>query len=898
MNKILLTGAAMAFTIATQAQTINTFPYTEDFESQATCPTGCGAACQTLTGGWVNPTTDNLDWLVDNNGTSSSNTGPTANGGADHNPGIAGGLYLYVETSCSGTGYSNMQALLESPWFNFTSFTGGAELNFWYHSFGGTQGPLNIEARVGTVGPLSTWTNIGGPYQDNIDLWQEATICVPAGLTGVDSVQFRFNYVSGTSFTGDVAIDDITVREVPPNDAAATQIFANGGCGLSTTETIAIEIQNQGGLDISAGTTIPVSYMINGGTPVTETYTTSILLNEKCSGAGTETYTFAATADFSVPGTYNIVAWTDYSSDSNMSNDTAFLTIISTPVFSGVPYMENFESGQNGWMIDNTNNGSWAFGTPALTTIVGAASGDSAFVTNNYNANENSWVESPCLDISNANGAEWVTLKLWHESEFSWDGANLSASYDGGATWTIVGSFGTTMGVNWYTDNSINGNPGGSQEGWTGRNSSNNGSRGWICATHKLDSATMVNNGSVKFRVNFGTDGSVQDEGFAFDDFAIGYQISYNALADSVSVCDTSYTLDAGPGYEFYSWENLATGVRTMGQTMEITTTGTYALTVSDSTGMCAMDTTHIDITPFVNPNLMDMTVCIGDSAMYVAPFDTLYTYAWSNGASTDTVYFSTPGTVGLIQTDTATGCVYNDSVMLMNNIPVSLMDMSACMGDTLMLDATTADATYMWSTGDTTAMISATSDITVYVDVMDTTLGCMSSDTATLTFNSLPTVDLGGDSTICVNHIYTLDAGTGASFMWSSGETTQMITLDGSVLGAGTFNYSVTVTDANGCMGSDSVVITVDPCTGIDEFNSLGLSIYPNPTNGIIRFNVANGNNNSNVSITSMSGKLVFQETFNANTGDIDITELSKGVYLMTVESNGAFSTMRLIKE
>ena len=904
MKKITFLSAAIGFTAIANGQTISSYPYLEDFEAQVTCPTGCGAACQTITGGWTNVITDDLDWLVDVNGTSSSNTGPTSNSGADHTIG-AGGKYIYVETSCNGTGYSNKTAILESPWYNFSAITGAMQLDFWYHAYGQTQGPLVVEARQGTVGLNSAWIQIGNTIQDDIDLWQNSKICFPTNFIGLDSVQFRFNYTSGTSFTGDVALDDISLIEIIPDDAALTQISEISGCGLTSAETITFDLQNQGGIDISPGTSFQVSYSINGATPVTETFTNTNLLHNKCAGAGIETFSFNTLADLSSTGTYNVEVWVDYTGDLNNSNDTLSISIINTPIFGGIPYFENFENGPNGWTIDtvNTSNSSWFYGTPALSTIMGAASGDSAFVTgfgnSSYNADENSWVESPCFDISNANGNEWVSIKIWYESEFSWDGANLTVSYDGGSTWSLIGNIGTTEGYNWYNDAGINGAPGGSTIGWSGRNSSGNGSGNWICATHKLDSADFVGNGSAKFRINFGSDGGVQDNGFAFDDFAIGYPITYNGLADSVTgICDTVYTVDAGAGYDFYVWENIATGEKTLGQTLDVLSTGNYSVTVSDATGMCASDTVYVELFNFVNPDLTSIAICLGDTITLDAPLDVNYTYAWSTGDSVNSIQVSNPGLISLTQTDIVSGCSATDSA-LVSIFEVNLNDTIVCEDVNVVLDATLSNGTYAWSTGATTPSISISNlDGTFSVTVTDSISGCVTTDMATLTFNPNLSVDLGLDPTICVNHTLDLDAGMANSYLWSTGETTQIITVDGPTLGAGTYNFDVTITDVNGCTDMDAIVVTVDPCTGITEANALGLSVYPNPSNGIINYNLESANVESNIRVTSIGGQLIYQETVRSNAGTIDISGISKGVYILTVESNNVISNLRLIVE
>ena len=63
--------------------------------------------------------------------------------------------------------------------------------------------------------------------------------------------------------------------------------------------------------------------------------------------------------------------------------------------------------------------------------------------------------------------------------------------------------------------------------------------------------------------------------------------------------------------------------------------------------------------------------------------------------------------------------------------------------------------------------------------------------------------VDLGNDTTICVDEVLTLDAGTGSSFVWSTGEITQTIQVDT------TGTYWVEVTDgASGCTGFDDIEV------------------------------------------------------------------------------------------
>lgn len=576
MKKFFTLLTALGFGSLATGQVVNTYPFVEDFESFPTCGTGCGAVCNTLLNGFTNSTADDIDWLTDNNGTSSSGTGPTANGGADHTTGAAGGLYLFVETSCSGTGYPNAQAILESPWFDFSAGL-NMQLEFWYHAFGATTGNLNIETRTSLNGG---WSAFAGPITDNQDVWQLFSQCVGPTLAGQDSVQFRWNYISGSSFTGDIALDDISVSQVNQNDVGVTMISGPSGCGLGTTETITAEICNFGDT-VFAGTMIPVSYTVDGGAPVTETLTLTGDLLDICNGGGCVTYTFTTPADLSVPGLHTLVGYTALAGDPVQANDTTTGSVNNLPVGGTLPYFENFESTvvNGGWTVNQNGNGTWEAGSPAKVEIVGTTSGDTCMIAGTllgtYNANENSNVTSPCIDISSATGAEVVTMKINVSSENSWDGANLFYSIDGGVSWTQQGAFNDPM--NWYDDNSISGAPNGSQEGWTGDFA--NGSNGWICASNDLDSTLMVDNDAIIFRVGFGSDGSVQREGFAFDDFAIGLPITYQGgLADSiVGVCDTAVFVDGGAQYAWYRWDHPGTGAVRWGRmpALESMVTGT-----------------------------------------------------------------------------------------------------------------------------------------------------------------------------------------------------------------------------------------------------------------------------------------------------------------------------------
>ncbi len=75
----------------------------------------------------------------------------------------------------------------------------------------------------------------------------------------------------------------------------------------------------------------------------------------------------------------------------------------------------------------------------------------------------------------------------------------------------------------------------------------------------------------------------------------------------------------------------------------------------------------------------------------------------------------------------------------------------------------------------------------------------------------SVPDVNLGDDAIVCGDNSMILDAGefADATYLWSTGATTQSIEVDSTGVGIGTVSYWVEVTNQNNCKGSDTIQIT-----------------------------------------------------------------------------------------
>ena len=805
-QKITTTLMALALSMGAIAQ-ISSFPNTTNFESEGLCGTSCTGSCA-LTGVWRNGdqygfVQAGTDWLSEDGPTPSTTTGPDI----DHTLGSATGKYAYIETS----GCNNVPAHLVSDVYDFTALT-APKISFWYHMFGATMGTMSVD--VDSSG-LGNWDlNVVPSWTDNVDLWQLKEISL-AAYAGKSNVRIRIRGNTGTSFTSDMAVDDITVFQPLQNDLEHVSVLAGGGCGNSTTTPVEITLVNAGSDTIDAGTAIPVSFQI-GATVVTDTIITTMpyLAND------TFSYTFVnGFADLSGPGIVIIDSWVDW--DSAPGNDSSTVNAQGIPIISTYPYYEDFEAGQNGWIINNGATGTWAFGTPAKTTINSAGSGVNSFVTGGLGTGfyvdfENSYVEGPCFDFTNICDPV-ISMKVWWNAEFSWDGMNVTYSTDGGTTWSLVGAYGDPN--NWYTDNSIVGAPGGDQSGWSGRASTTNGSGGWVTARHRI--AGAGGNSTVKIRFNFGTDGSVTDDGVAFDDVKI-----YNAMdlgTDKLACSPAAIALDAYEGNiaATYSWSDGATTATTTAAT-----TDTYVVTMTD--GSCVVSDSVYVLIADVNTTVdlgNDSTVC-DDVLLLDAGNWPQSTFSWSNGSTNASITATSTAAYTLAITNVCG--VYNDTInVLMDSAPVVNLGNDSTWCDEAMLDAGTAN-TFMWSNGDVNAITTVYGSGAYTVEAVSQ-YGCIGRDTITVNIGLTPIVALGNDSTWCGQAI--LSAGNaGSSYAWSTADTT--VTTVAATSGV----YSVEVTSVEGCSASDTINVTINqPGTFTQTFsecNGFSISVGVNTYN------------------------------------------------------------------
>lgn len=273
-------------------------------------------------------------------------------------------------------------------------------------------------------------------------------------------------------------------------------------------------------------------------------------------------------------------------------------------------------------------------------------------------------------------------------------------------------------------------------------------------------------------------------------------------LGPNQQLCSGStLVLDAGNAGSTFSWSS---GEVT--QTINVTVGATYIVSVTNQAGLIGRDTILITqvAAPSVNLGVDTVTLCTGATQLFDAG-NAGSTYLWSNGATTQTVNLTTPGLYSVAVTNT-NGCTVIDSVRILNNAsPVVALgaDLDVCAGTTVMLDAGNVGSTYLWSTGTTGQTMTTTTPGMYYVKVTNTT-GCFTYDTVVVTNKAKPVVALGADLSKCPTDSVTLDAGAGfTTYLWSNNATTQTIKV------GAPGQYIATVTNADGCTGIDTVIVT-----------------------------------------------------------------------------------------
>lgn len=299
--------------------------------------------------------------------------------------------------------------------------------------------------------------------------------------------------------------------------------------------------------------------------------------------------------------------------------------------------------------------------------------------------------------------------------------------------------------------------------------------------------------------------------------------------SDSVAMCTgASIVLDGNPtsGVSYQWLLNTGNISGATSSTLSVNQAGNYSLYVMDGNG-CEATSAPFAVSIHAEPSISSTNdqFCLNSAvaALTATSADPNIVYTWDNGAGTVTgstiplnslvAGATTYTVVGVDQN----GC--DDTVQVVATILAPpTFGFSAndfCLNAAGTLSADNAGLTYSWDNGTVTTGTS----VTVPATTVGTTTysvtgtdgnGCETINNIDAIVHDLPIIEIlnevGGDTTICGSTPIDLLASGASSYVWSTTETTNPITV------GTTGTYSVTGTDAFGCVNSTFINVTTAP--------------------------------------------------------------------------------------
>lgn len=537
------------------------------------------------------------------------------------------------------------------------------------------------------------------------------------------------------------------------------------------------------------------------------------------------------------------------------------------------PYSEGFEINDGGWASGGSLS-DWAWGAPAKTVISSAATGTKCWnvgglVGGRYNDGEASWLQSPCFDFTGLQ-YPFISFNVFWEMERRFDGAGFQYSTDLGVSWTNVGS--VSDAVNCLNENWFNFSPiqyintlATVRDGWSGNIQTtvgscqgSGGSAGWVTAKHTMP--YLAGRSNVIFRFIFGA-GTVCNnyDGFAVDDILIAEAPPNNASftysctnSNTVSFTNTSDLCPAS-NWDFGDIASGPNNTSTAANPTHIfSAPGTYTVTLiasgPDNAASTTTETIHIlGLTTTVISN----NNCSGDNngsaSVSVQPAGVgPFSYSWNTSpVQTTAAIAGLPGGMYTVTVNAANSCNASATINItepaaMSHI-INIVQPGCAVATgtaTIVESGGTGPYTYAWSpSGGNAATATGLTPGNYSVTITDSR-GCIDMANLTIATAIAPAISIVGKKDASCFGLHdgaatALASGGNSPYTYSWNTIPVQNTASASNLSAG--NFSVTVTDNNGCKATTSVQIN-EPASGScsdvyfpNAFTPNGDAINPN---------------------------------------------------------------------
>ncbi len=197
----------------------------ENFENTLPCRPNCGEVCP-IDGFWRNSSNDDFDWITLTGPTPTIGTGPDGDVSGD-------GQFIYLEVSGGNCNDGNLAYLLSNCVRIDKANSDTCHFSFNYHMQGNDVGSLSLE--VTTDGGFS-WRQLWEKSGDQGAAWKKVYLGFDQLQNG-EVAQFRFTGTGGSGPKGDIAIDGIVFYGTEDLGAPANQFFVdNDGDGFGNPE--------------------------------------------------------------------------------------------------------------------------------------------------------------------------------------------------------------------------------------------------------------------------------------------------------------------------------------------------------------------------------------------------------------------------------------------------------------------------------------------------------------------------------------------------------------------------------------------------------------------------------------------------------------------------------------
>ncbi|MCX6190747.1 MAG: choice-of-anchor I family protein [Flavobacteriia bacterium] len=341
------------------------------------------------------------------------------------------------------------------------------------------------------------------------------------------------------------------------------------------------------------------------------------------------------------------------------------------------------------------------------------------------------------------------------------------------------------------------------------------------------------------------------------------------------TVCGGSSVTFGATGATNYVWNNGATGASLTVQTGTSPSSTTYSVSGTNiATGCTSNDQVVVNVLGL--PAVLagnDQTVCSGDTVVLIGSGAT--SYSWNNGAVNNSGFVAQA-----TQTYTLTGidinlCQNTDQITINVNPTPTVsagIDTSICAGSSFILTGIGASS-YSWNNGVINGVSFIPNSTATYTLTGTNAFGCDDQDQISITVNSLPTINVGPNATICEGDSIVLQATGALSYSWNNGQA------NGAVIypTQPSSSYSVIGVDANNCQDSETLLVSVNPLPVVSTISDTLVCDYNVP----VQLNVL-GNASS--------------FTWSNGTVGYSISISQAGTYTVTGELNGCTDSSSIV--